>query len=307
MRPDPLPAGSRHGKIQEKMNRTKQISKPFYFILGILVLLLLKLAGFDQALFPSANPGPVKREERYARVERARRDSDARLRQIFENLHLDYPPKRIYIRAFKQERLIELWAQAGDSTYQRISTYPFCSFSGMLGPKRRQGDCQIPEGFYFIDRFNPFSRFFLSLGLNYPNRSDRIRGDRINPGGDIFIHGSCVTIGCIPITNEKIKELYWVAEQARRLGQNRIPVHIFPGKLNKNKLNNLRKLAAQPFFWGRFKFLIGNNHPHSTGELIQFWENLKTVVDHFEKDHRLPEIQINDRGEYFIRDNPPTR
>jgi len=43
--------------------------------------------------------------------------------------------------------------------------------SGKLGPKRQQGDMQIPEGFYHISGFNPASNFYLSLRINYPNPS----------------------------------------------------------------------------------------------------------------------------------------
>lgn len=272
--------------------------------MGLLWLTFLNLPGHPQAPGSGRLTGIPPQREPFARVERAKQDCDHRLRQKFLSRHLDYPPDRIYLRVFKQERIIELWAETGAGTFRQVTAYPFCSFSGTLGPKRRQGDLQIPEGFYFINRFNPFSRFFLSLGIDYPNRSDRIRGDRRNPGGDIFIHGSCVTIGCIPITDDKIKELYWVAEQARRQGQERIPVHIFPAKLEENNLKALLRLAGQPTFWRDFKLLIGDHHPHSTDELSRFWENLKTVYDHFEKNHRIPEILINHRGVYMIRDIP---
>ena len=71
--------------------------------------------------------------------------------------------------------------------------------SGTMGPKRLQGDYQVPEGFYYINEFNPNSNYHLHLGLNYPNASDKILSDSLRPGGDIYIHGSCVSIGCIPL------------------------------------------------------------------------------------------------------------
>ncbi|MEJ7677428.1 MAG: L,D-transpeptidase family protein [Segetibacter sp.] len=79
---------------------------------------------------------------------------------------------------------------------------------GAIGPKRLQGDYQVPEGFYYINEFNPKSTYHLSLGINYPNASDRVLSDSIKPGGDIYIHGNCVTIGCIPLQNDQIEELY---------------------------------------------------------------------------------------------------
>jgi murein L,D-transpeptidase YafK len=104
-----------------------------------------------------------------------------------------------------------------DQEFLHIKTYTVCATSGLIGPKRMQGDLQIPEGFYYIDRFNPYSNFYLSLGINYPNTSDRILGDKNNLGGDIFIHGDCVTIGCLPITDSEIKELYIFCVEAKTM------------------------------------------------------------------------------------------
>ena len=83
--------------------------------------------------------------------------------------------------------------------------------SGTTGPKRLQGDFQVPEGFYHINEFNPNSNYHLSMGLNYPNSSDRILSDSLRPGGEIYIHGSCVSVGCIPLNDDEIEELYLIA------------------------------------------------------------------------------------------------
>ena len=103
--------------------------------------------------------------------------------------------------------------------------------SGILGPKRQEDDWQIPEGFYHIDRFQPDSKFYISLGIGYPNTSDKILGVKDNLGCDIFIHGGCATVGCIPITDDQIKELYLVALETQSNSERRIPVHIFPARL----------------------------------------------------------------------------
>ena len=89
-----------------------------------------------------------------------------------------------------------------------------------------QGDYQVPEGFYYINEFNPNSNYHLSLGLNYPNASDRILSDSLSPGGDIYIHGSCVSVGCIPVTDEQIEEIYIIASYAKASGQDYIPTHL---------------------------------------------------------------------------------
>ncbi|HZH97477.1 MAG TPA: hypothetical protein VEX38_00780, partial [Fimbriimonadaceae bacterium] len=98
---------------------------------------------------------------------------------------IPYPPPKLFIRAFKQERELEIWG-AESERFHFLQTYPIVGVSGGPGPKRREGDRQIPEGVYHIDRFNPNSRFHLSLGLSYPNKADRLLGDPERPGSDIF-------------------------------------------------------------------------------------------------------------------------
>ncbi|MDB5234232.1 MAG: hypothetical protein JWR44_1225 [Hymenobacter sp.] len=154
----------------------------------------------------------------------------------------------IFVRVIKTHTELEVWARnQGAGQFELLQRYPLAATSGSLGPKRRAGDYQVPEGFYEIDRFNPKSNFHLSLGLNYPNAADRALGEP-NPGGDIFIHGGEVTIGCMPITDAGIEEVYLLAVAARAAGQLVIPVHIFPFPLTEAELT---KHAASPHqaFW----------------------------------------------------------
>lgn len=163
------------------------------------------------------------------RAANARREKEPVIRELVEKAGLTYPVPRIYIRAFKHERLLSIWGTTKSGTvYKHIQSYKVEGASGTYGPKLIEGDKQVPEGFYHIDRFNPFSRFLLSLGLNYPNPRDRFRSDKSRPGGDIFIHGSNLSIGCLAMTDDKIKEIYTLAMDAKNAGQTRIPVHIFP-------------------------------------------------------------------------------
>lgn len=191
---------------------------------------------------------------------------------------------QVFIRAFKKEEIIELWAEDfNDTQFKKITQYNFCTSSGELGPKRSQGDFQIPEGFYYIDRFNPWSNFYLSLGINYPNSLDRIVGNKRNLGGDIFIHGDCVTIGCIPITDNKIKELYIFTVEAKNNGQNKIPVHIFPTRLTTENLEDL---------------IVNHKTDH---KLIDFWTNLKEGYDYFESKKVLPTVTVTTTGKYAYK------
>jgi murein L,D-transpeptidase YafK len=129
-----------------------------------------------------------------------------------------------------------------------LRTYPLAATSGTLGPKRRAGDEQVPEGFYTIDRFNPQSAYHLSLGLDYPTPDDVLATGLAAPGGDIFLHGSNVTVGCLPLTDAGIEEVYLLAVAARAAGQARIAVHIFPFSLVASELSQ-RAASPHAAFW----------------------------------------------------------
>ena len=176
-------------------------------------------------------------------------------------------PRRleIFLRLIKTNPKLEVWARnQGAGPFALLHSYPLAATSGTLGPKRLAGDGQVPEGFYEIDRFHPKSYYHLSLGLNYPNAADRALGEP-NPGGDIFIHGSNVSIGCVPITDAGIEEVYLLAVLARNAGQAVIPVHIFPFPLTSAEL---AKRA---------------DSPHAG-----FWRGLQAGYADFEQRHELP-------------------
>ena len=152
-------------------------------------------------LSPLSSPGQQTFRDlqwKFPRVRAAAAEKDSLLRERFQAKHLPYPPHAILLRAFKKEASLELWATAAEQPYVLVHEYRICTSSGVLGPKRRFGDEQVPEGFYELDWFNPQSNFFLSMHINYPNASNRILGFRQNLGGDIFLHGNCASIGCIP-------------------------------------------------------------------------------------------------------------
>lgn len=156
------------------------------------------------------------------------------------------------INAYKSEGKLEVWLKSNsDKSYKLFRTYDFCAHSGQLGPKVMEGDGQTPEGFYYINVFNPVSNFYLSLGVNYPNTVDCVRtGEDRKPGSDIYIHGDCVTVGCIPLTDEKIKEVYILGVEARNAGQERIPVNIYPFKMTDGNMKKyVGQFPAQASFW----------------------------------------------------------
>jgi murein L,D-transpeptidase YafK len=141
-------------------------------------------------------------------------------------------PDEIALVAIKQEQALEIWGK-GESQWMLIRTYPFTAFSGKLGPKLKEGDKQIPEGIYEIEYLNPNSLFYLSMKVSYPNEFDKAKADgdgRTNLGCDIFIHGKDKTIGCIPIGDEAMEELFVLAS---RTIENKIQVVISPVDFRK--------------------------------------------------------------------------
>jgi hypothetical protein len=148
--------------------------------------------------------GVAHAEDRVAAARRARQEA---LAQSLSAAGVAWPPEELYVRAFKLEREVEVWAGARGKPLVRVKVYPVCAASGELGPKRQEGDLQVPEGFYLLDSFNPLSSFHLSMRVSYPNDSDRKLSDPRRPGGNIAIHGNCVSMGCIAIEDGPIEEL----------------------------------------------------------------------------------------------------
>ena len=206
------------------------------------------------------------------------------LKKQFEQKKLQWPPTQLYIRNFKYDRQLEVWVRNEDKeTFSFFKTYKVCMQSGSMGPKRGEGDYQVPEGFYYINEFNPNSNYHLALGLNYPNASDRILSDSLRPGGNIYIHGNCVSTGCIAISDAPIEELYMLAKYARENGEEFIPVHVFPVRYNVKKSFEYLAQATK------------DNQP-----LQKFAITLKAAFDYFEDKKKLPVILINKKGEYII-------
>jgi murein L,D-transpeptidase YafK len=221
----------------------------------------------------------------FPRVRTAKQEKDSVLKALCSARKLHYPPHEIFLRAFKREAILEVWARDGASDpFVLLTDYPVCQKSGELGPKRREGDRQVPEGFYHINDYNPVSDYHLSLGINYPNASDKILSDPQKPGGDIYIHGDCVTIGCIPIQDDPIREVYWLVVQVHAAGMEQIPVHIFPCRLDDAGMIFLKEVSGDEK--GR----------------MAFWQSLHPGFEVFQKTKHLPVITVDEHGAYGVRE-----
>ncbi len=230
----------------------------------------------------------VDYQKTFPRPDESFKRKEDTLQKQFEAKNLQWPAKYIYIRSFKYDSQLEVWVKDEiKEPFKLFKTYKVCALAGTLGPKRLEGDYQVPEGFYYINEFNPRSEYYLSLGLNYPNVSDKILSDSYRPGGAIYIHGSCVTVGCIPLTDKQIDEVYIIAAHAKGLGQDYIPVHIFPIRFNVPR---------------SIKYLENLTKDDIT--LKKFAGRLEDAFDYFERYKQLPVILMNEQGEYTVNAAP---
>ena len=189
----------------------------------------------------------------------------------------------MFIRVFKMEAVMEVWVQRPDGKYVKFKQFDIYALSGLLGPKRQQGDMQVPEGFYYINEFNPQSNYYLSLGINYPNESDMKLSGAQRKGGDIFIHGAQCSAGCLAMSNYYIEDIYMCAVKAYSNGQQKIPVQIFPFKMTPENMTYY--LSFEPY----------KQHE-------EFWDNLLEGYKFFETTKRVPDVVVDKYGRYQFID-----
>ena len=178
------------------------------------------------------------------------------------------PSAPVLIRTYKQEAEFEIWKMNSDGQYALLKTYPMCRWSGQLGPKTRQGDMQVPEGFYAITpgQMNPNSNYYLSFNVGYPNAYDRAFG---RTGGAIMVHGACSSAGCFSMTDAQIGEIYAIAREAFNGGERAIQMQSYP-----------------------FRMTADNLAKHRLDPNIDFWMQLKNGADHFEVTKNEPSVLV---------------
>lgn len=179
------------------------------------------------------------------------------------------------IRAYKKEAELEIWKMRSDGKYVHLKTFPMCRWSGQLGPKTREGDRQVPEGFYSVTpgQMNPNSAYYLSFNVGYPNQLDKALG---RTGGTIMVHGDCSSAGCFSMTDAQIAEIYAIARSSFTGGQQAIQMQSYPFRMTPE---NLAKHRLDP--------------------QIGFWKNLKEGSDHFEVTKEEPQVAYCGRRYVF--------
>lgn len=159
----------------------------------------------------------------------------AKLKPLFAAQQIAYPPQSMTWIALKEEKQLLLFAKNKSGTYKQILSYPIIGTSGVAGPKLKEGDKQVPEGFYKIAGFRPNLVAHIGMDINYPNDSDRRHAQaekRRNLGCDILIHGSKWSTGCLAMGNEPIEEMFVLAHD---VGAKNISLVFAPCNLLKTK------------------------------------------------------------------------
>lgn len=205
---------------------------------------------------------------------RASRPISSEMQALFVNKGTD-AHQPMLIRTFKKEAEFEIWKMRGDGKYVLVKTFPMCRWSGQLGPKVREGDRQVPEGFYSITpgQMNPNSSYYLSFNVGYPNALDKTLG---HTGGAIMVHGACSSAGCFSMTDAQIADIYAVARESFGGGQRAIQMESFP-----------------------FRMTAENLAKHRLDPNIGFWKNLKEGSDHFEVTKTEPAVGVCGRKYVF--------
>ena len=185
------------------------------------------------------------------------------------------PSSPVVIRTYKKEAELEIWKMSSDGHYALLKTYPMCRWSGQLGPKKREGDMQVPEGFYTIapGQMNPNSHYYLSFNVGYPNAYDRALG---RSGGNVMVHGVCSSAGCFSMTDEQVDDIYAIARDAFRGGQREIQLQSYPFHMTAE---NMAKYRLDPN--------------------IDFWKEIKNGSDHFEVTKQEPPVIVCNKHYVF--------
>ncbi len=182
----------------------------------------------------------------------------------------------ILIRIFKEEAKLEVWKQQrATGRYAFLKDYEICAWSGVLGPKIKEGDRQAPEGFYTIRpaQMNPDSNYYLAFNMGYPNEFDRSLG---RTGSELMVHGACSSRGCYSMTDENIQEIYTLGRLAFQGGQRDFQVQAFP-----------------------FRMTPVNLAKHRNDPNMPFWLMLKEGYDHFDLTGQPPKVDVCDHRYIF--------
>ncbi len=183
------------------------------------------------------------------RVQVLRDSVERRLAPYFEAAGVRYPPRAAVLLGLKDKERLELYAGPSFHELRFVRDYAVMAQSGVLGPKLREGDRQVPEGIYAISALNPNSRFHVSLRLDYPNDFDRrmaVLDGRTNLGGDIMIHGGAASTGCLAVGDAFAEEVFVLAADT---GLENMSVILAPSDLRDVRSGELMNVSSDTPHW----------------------------------------------------------
>lgn len=184
----------------------------------------------------------------------------------------------LLLRLFKEESTLEVWKKKDTGRYGLLQSYEICKWSGILGPKFKEGDRQAPEGFYTVApaQMNPKSSYHLSFNMGFPNTFDRSHG---RTGTHLMVHGACSSAGCYSMTDEIIEEVYSLARESFKGGQRKFQIQAYPFRMTPQNMVRYE----------------GNQH-------YEFWKTLKKGNDYFEVAKYPPKIDVCEKNYVFNRE-----
>jgi len=193
----------------------------------LLSTLLLWLAG-------CASQGFSYSQAMQYKINKWRPYADRHFKPCFLRAGAPYPPRQLALLVFKQSRTMQIYARSAGQ-WRFIRRVPILAASGGYGPKLHEGDRQVPEGIYHVTELNPRSHYDLSMRLSYPNEFDMTQARRDGRdlqtlGGDIYIHGSKSSVGCIAIGNHMIRQLFPLVWE---VGQRNVIVIVAPNDFRR--------------------------------------------------------------------------
>jgi murein L,D-transpeptidase YafK len=230
------------------------------------------------------------------------------LRGWCEAARIAYPPSCVLLRTFKLEKECELWAGNNKDPLAFVKTFRVCAFDDAPGPKLMVQDGKTPEGFYESYELygSPYWWMWMQLTskeidlpgepnvgssfrlcINYPNAADLARTKRLGsrgPGGEICIHGNCVSAGCISFRNRAFLAVYYCATMHNVAKNGSLQVQIFPFRFSEENK----------------KRYCGSYDVMNEKELLAFWKNLEEGNAVFEKTHRPVRFTYN-KDRYVFR------
>ncbi len=233
------------------------------------------------------------------------------MKEKCEEIGIKYPPNFVLYRAFKHEKEFEIWAGNNRTdTLKLLATIPICAVDNIPGPKLQRGDGKTPEGYYNCSMMYGSSYGFMWIKLNYseidnfgvpqngssfklfadyPYQIDKNRTRKhvgaVSPGGEICLHGNCVTAGCISFENRNFLPVFLTSAHHNKKYYGHPKIHIFPFRFTQElKIQQSKKVTSNM----------------KSEDLINFWDDIELGYKLFNKTHKAIKVTFSGNKYNFV-------